>query len=92
MPTVKTAKRRPNRLPPSYKRRLARANISHQQVADRSAVYRPPYGVTRPFVSQVLAGMTACPEWFKGMCDVILAEAQGVTPSPRLQRAARTKA
>ena len=70
------AEKRPawaNRLPASYKRRLARAGITHEQVALASAPGYRKRPIERQFVTAVLNGVSACPAWLRGLMDELLA-------------------
>ena len=72
MAAVKTQ----NRLPRSYKRRLARADISQQSIALASPTYHPEgREVTLQFVNRVLNHLQACPVWLRGQLDAMLAAA-----------------
>jgi len=74
MAAVKTQ----NRLPKSYKRRLARAEISQQRVALASSAYHPDgHEVTLQFVNRVLNRLQACPDWLRAQLDRMLSEAAG---------------
>ena len=54
---------------PKLKRKLARVNVTHQQVADA-------YGCRRPFVTSVLSGTEPCPQALLTVIADLIADAE----------------
>ena len=65
---------RKNRLPLSYRMRLAELRITHQEVADTAMPWHPQkLSVGRKFITNVLGQIEPCPAWLRRHLDSLLA-------------------
>ena len=65
---------RKNRLPLSYRMRLAELRITHQEIADTALAWHPEKrSVGRKYVTNVLAQVEPCPAWLLRQLDSLLA-------------------